>query len=61
MNCYIVLFDDGCLQIYNKKPNPEHFRSDARIWECDDDTTIIDISEWVGAGYRYTRKIKEIR
>ena len=60
MKYYIVLFDDGCLEVYNRKPEKGHFRLGAQFYECEEDTTIVDISEWIGTMYRIERKIKLI-
>lgn len=59
MKYYIVLFDDGCLQIYNKKLDKRNF-ANALMYECDEDVTIADISEWIGTMYRYPKRIKLI-
>lgn len=58
MKYYIVLFSDGCLQIYNSPVDKKNFRKDAMIYECNEDTTIADISEWISTVYLYDRKIK---
>lgn len=61
MKYYIILFKDGCFQIYNNVPEKRDFRDDAMFYECDESTTIADISEWIGSAYSYQRKIKRIK
>lgn len=60
MKYYIVLFNDGLLEIYRRKPDKAHFRKDAKFYECNEGTTIQDISEWISTMYGYDRKIKLI-
>ena len=52
---YIVLFDDGSLQIYNMKPDKKNFQEDARFFEVASTISIDIIGDWIGQRYRHNR------
>lgn len=58
-NMCIVLFDDNRMQIFNTIQDKDNFIQGSRFFTCKEDTTISDISMWVGQGYEHSR-IKEI-
>jgi len=59
---YIVLFEkDGSLQIYSRRPEKNHFREDAIFYSCDYDTTVEDISDWIGRRWNLPSIIKKIK
>jgi hypothetical protein len=58
--CYIILFKDGALQIYNKKQNIKtHMQTTSKQFVCADTLSIIEICEWQAKGYK-SNLIKEI-
>jgi len=61
MKYYIVLFKDGVMEIFNRNPGRKAFRDDAKIYSCNEDTTVVDVSEWIGSNYIYDRKIKLVK
>lgn len=56
---YIVLFNDGCLHIYNPKPDKADFAKDARFFEVESQLPIELVGEWIARNYNYC-KFKEI-
>ena len=60
--CYIILFSDMSYQIYNKRMEIRDFQPGARQFETRDNTSIIEIPEWISRfpGRVETRYIKEV-
>ncbi len=51
--CCIVLFKDGCMQIYRniRIIRKSTFRKDARFFKCRNNILIDDICTWIARGY----------
>ena len=56
---YLVLYKDGTLNIFGRKQEKCCHQEGTKIFETSKDTTIVDISEWIGSCYQMCRKIKE--
>lgn len=56
---YIVLFPDHAMQPTRAKPQKRDFQKGSRLFEVDDNTPLIRLSEWYGLGFK-SRFFKEI-
>ena len=52
MKYYIILFKDGALNVFLRKPIKDHFQKDARFFEVPEHTRIDQISEWIAGQYK---------
>ena len=57
---YIILFDDGCLQFFTRKPNPDHFEPNIRIFKTWEHLPLYEIVAWVSKGWTDGTHIVEI-
>lgn len=57
--CFVILFNDGSMQIFYKIMRKNYFHSEARIFAVQDDVTISRLCEWIAGGYKDL--YKEIR
>ena len=57
---YIVLFKDGSMLPLANEPEAKHFQSGARFYQCKDDMTMLDLSEWYANGHnKINRRTKQ--
>ena len=55
---YIVLFENGNLQLWTTKVNRHDFWKNVRIFEAPDYLSLISVCRWIGNNYNHS-EIKE--
>ena len=59
-SCWVVLFSDGCYQIWWNKPSKKDFQEGTELFEVDGDKEVWRIAEWMAKGYTELEDIKKI-
>lgn len=48
---YIILFKDGSMMVWSRKPDSKDFQEGSRLFEMKDDLPIVYVGDWIGRGY----------
>jgi len=61
MKIYLILFKDGSFSTSKSQPALEHYQIGARIFECEENTSIQDVASWTAHGFpAITKNIREV-
>jgi hypothetical protein len=48
---YLIVYPDGIMLTFRSRPNPDHFLPNCKFYQVDEDTTLAEVSDWIGYGY----------